>query len=153
MHRYSLVRDLTWIWGTIAVFGLLLLGTPGCATIDRGGSDTTKLAVQYGTVKLIGGDDVSAAEVIAHVESVRTLLDRDEQDALLSLDRLVEEVSGHVNWSRLDPADTLLLMSLIESAATAVADVSLGGLVLDEPQRVKLRTLLDWIEQAAVMAE
>lgn len=153
MHRHSLVRDLFFIWGAFIVGGLLFFGIPGCTTLNHGNSDVTKLAVQYGTLKLINSDSVSADQVASHLEDVRSLLDEDEEDALLSLDNLVAGISGSIDWSRLDAADTLLLMSLIEQVADAVADVSLGGPILDEPQRVRLRTLLDWIEQAAAMAE
>ena len=153
MHRHSLVRDLFSIWGALLVSGLLLFGVPGCTTLNHGNSDATKLAVQYGTLKLISSDNVSAEQVASRIDLVRSLLDEDEEDALLSLDNLVEGISGSIDWPRLDAADTLLLLSLIDQVANAVADVSLGGPVLDESQRVRLRTLLDWIEQAAAMAE
>lgn len=129
---------------TIAIAAALAaaMSLSGCAgMLENAGS--TKLPVQYATLKVIeDSDSITGQDVVERVEELRTLV---EDNATISIDRLVAEVRGPIDFDALAPSDRLLVEALISQIEYAARDIDLVG----EARQVKLLTLLDWVEQAA----
>ena len=125
------------------VLSMFLLS--GCALIqdeDR----RLQLTVQYTTMKVIeNSDDISAQRVVENVRRVRGVLDVQSE---VTVTRLMEEVRGNVRWDRLDAADQLLLSAVLEEVEKEMLD-RVGEGVVEEEDKIVLRTLLDWVEGAA----
>ena len=117
----------------------------GCALIqdeDR----RLQLTVQYTTMKVIeNSSDISAERVVENVQRVRAVLDVQSE---VTVTRLMEEVRGNVRWDRLDAADQLLLSAVLEEVEKEMMD-RVGEGVVEEEDKIVLRTLLDWVEGAA----
>lgn len=127
---------------------LAMLLISGCALLQNEDS-RLQLAVQYTTIKVIEqSSDISSERVIENVERVRGVLDT---SAEVSVERLMSDVRGNVRWDRLDAADRLLLTSVLEEVERELKD-RVGEGVVKEDDKVVLRTLLDWIENAARLA-
>lgn len=135
------------------IIGAILVFTAGCASIGGGGaidtnSPTSELVVKYATLKVLeDSDSITGPEVVAHVERVRGVVSGNTE---LSLAALVQEVRGPIDWGSLSPADQMLLDALISQITYSVGDVPKGALADD--RRVRILTLLDWVEQAATYA-
>lgn len=134
----------------ILVALLLAIALAGCASLQpTGKSETPRLAVQYATLKVIEqAKDVTAAGVVEHVQRVRDVVNGNVE---LPLARLVEEVRGPIDWDALSTSDRLLLDALIAQIEHAILEVEGpgGDGLIGEERRVRLLTLLDWVEQAA----
>lgn len=116
----------------------------GCAALDslQDNPGAAKLPVQYATLKVIESDEVTRADVLSHVERARNVLTATEEVS-------VTDLTATVDLSGLDAADRLLVASLLSQIEYAANDVDVVG----EARRVRLKTLLDWIEQAAGYAD
>lgn len=138
---------------SLLLASILVLFLIGCTTTDIDLSGTkAKLPIQYATLKLIEtSDSISAQDVIDRVQNVREFVGEDQ---VIDVSDLVNEVIQHVDWGSLDAADKLLVQTVIDVAAEQLSDA--GVLVNDAGQPittlVQLMTVLDWVEQAAVMA-
>lgn len=131
---------------------LMALMLAGCSTLGAVSDHladnhaATKVAVQYATLKTIeDSEDITGPAVVAHVERVRGLV---KGNAELALTRLVEEVRGPIDWQALSMSDRLLLDSLIAQIEHALADLP-ERQALNATQRVRVLTLLGWVEQVA----
>lgn len=122
--------------------------TTGCASLSgEDGLDTRQLAVQYATLRVIAdSDSIDKGLVLERIEQARTILDGEQ---LVSISNILDQVVSQSEWDGLDTLDkeylTLLLLQ-VESASVEVDHV------LDERNRVRLLTVLDWIEEAAKRA-
>jgi len=120
----------------------------GCASLSgEDGLDTRQLAVQYATLRVIAdSDSIDKGLVLERIEQARTILDGEQ---LVSISNILDQVVSQSEWDGLDTLDkeypTLLLLQ-VESASVEVDHV------LDERNRVRLLTVLDWIEEAAKRA-
>jgi hypothetical protein len=131
------------MWGVAAIFALAL---SACATFSE--RDTgTRLLIQYSTMKLIEQSDAITSEgVVAHVERVRGMLDTSEEVAVVDLRR---ELLERVNLDALGPADTLLLMALLDEVELSF---QANTDVLSQEDRERVGTILDWVVSAARMS-
>lgn len=127
----------------VATFALVA-ALPGCATVSDA---STKLPVQYATLKLIEqSDQIGPSDVISHVRRVRALT---AQDTELSTADLVTQVLAGIDTDALEVSDRLLLMALVGYVADSLGEVNL----ISSDHKLSLLTLLDWVEQAARLAE
>lgn len=135
-----------------------LLALTGCGTLS-GVSDTlaenqtgAKIAVQYATLKTIEESrSIEATDVQEHVARVR---DKVLTDDSIALSRLRSEVRASIDFNGLTASDRLLLVTLLDVIESSVGEVTAPEVSspLNEEQRVRVLTLLDWVEQAARMA-
>lgn len=138
----------------IACLAMLALSACGSLTaVSDAASEHSagsKIAVQYATLKVIeGSSDVRASDIVAHVERVR---ERVSGEQSLALDRLKEEALAAIDFDALDVSDRLLLISLLDVIEASVSDVAMPSSPLSDEQRVRILTLLDWVESAASLA-
>lgn len=111
----------------------------GCATLEQS-PQTAKLPVQYATMKVIESDDVTRADVMSQVERAREVLSATQEVSITDL-------TGGIDLSGLDAADRLLVSALLSQIEYAANEVD----VIGDERRVRIETLLDWIEDAAAM--
>lgn len=129
---------------TVLVLLLCVLVLTSCNTVERLGDRRAMLPVQYATLKLIEGSDITAEGVAAHVERVRTVI---SDNPSVSLSMLAQDARQAALIAGLDPADQLLLNYLLGLVEVSLEDLNL----LDEAQRLNALTVLDWVEQAALL--
>ena len=135
MHAYQ----------TIALILIALVGLAGCAALLSENEDRGRLAVQYATLKVIDGQQSRADRVQVWVSDAQSYVDASEE---VTIDRLDEEVRERVRWERLDAADQLLIDRILTNSRERL-EAELSGGLLDEPERQRLGTVLEWIEEAA----
>lgn len=121
----------------------------GCAGVTRAVEEsptTARLAVQYATMKVIEqSSHITAADVLDHVERVRSIVTNDKP---ITLAALTNEVREGIRWDRLSPADAMLLDALLmEAEAQLWARIGEG--LLSAEAKATISTLLDWIANSA----
>lgn len=116
----------------IAALGFLLLG---CTT-------TSSLPTQYLTLKLIESEHVTAPAVVERVERVRVLMD-------FKVAISGQELATAIDWDSLAMSDRLLVAALFGDLEV---DFESPAPFSDE-LRAQILQRLDWIEQAARMAQ
>lgn len=116
----------------------------GCATL-KAGDPGPKLAIGYATLKYIGEDVPRAKRVVTAVDRAEALLDRNIAVAVPEIEKAVRE---QIDFSKLDPADRLLLNMLFDSVRVEL-EVRLGTGALNPEQLVKVRLVLGWVRDAA----
>lgn len=124
---------------------IMASGIAACSTLGNGkidSPDTAKLAVQYGTLKLIEqSDSVDGQAVLDRTAKLRAYV---EADSVVDLARLRAEAEGLVNWDSLDASDRLLVLALFDQIETTAERT-------ETPTELEatLLQILDWAEQAA----
>lgn len=125
----------------------LMLVMTGCAAVDVTAAGS-RVPVQFATLKVIeSSDSITAQDVLNHTIRVRQVV---TSDVDLNITALVADAIARVGLEQFDASDRLLLQMLFYNIEQAVADVR-PDMPLDE-QRVRLMTLLNWIDSAARMA-
>lgn len=107
-----------------------------------------QLPYQYATLKLIERDTVTAEAVMDRVERVQALLDNEHELTVIDLDQQVKQIVG---YSALPASDRLLIDALIGDLSHDLG-ISIDSPLTDE-HRERLRQRLEWIAQAAAMAD
>ena len=107
-----------------------------------------QLPLQYGTLKLIERDAVTAEAVIDRTERLQALIDADADLTLVGLQTRAREIVG---YDSLPASDRLLIDALM-------GDVSYDlGVDVESPlsneHRLAITQRLEWIAQAAAMAD
>lgn len=126
---------------------LMLLMT-GCAAVDLQES-SARVPVQYATLKVIeDSDSIAARDVLQHTERVRRVV---VNDAEINVTKLVDNTIELIGIDSFEASDRLLLLILFNNIQQAVIDVR-PDMPLGE-QKIRLLTLLDWIDQAARLAQ
>lgn len=126
---------------------LMLLMT-GCAAVDLQES-SARVPVQYATLKVIeDSDSIAARDVLQHTERVRQVV---VNDAEINVIQLVDNTIDLIDIDSFEASDRLLLLILFNNIQQAVIDVR-PDMPLGE-QKIRLLTLLDWIDQAARLAQ
>lgn len=128
-----------------AVFSLLFLLT---ACVSQSG--TTRLVEQlvvYNAVSgYIGGDAAKAERVEAVTSAVLEQLEGDLAQA--TIQAIAAAVKARIDWSKLDPTNTLTVNALIDEIERALLErVDSGDLPPDTILAV--RTVLQWANEAA----
>lgn len=127
---------------------LIFLVMAGCATLTNQDA-RLELATQYATLKVIAETDVTAEQVRELVQAVRQIIEADTQ---VAVHHLAQQVRQSINWDKLDAADQLLLNAVLMEIELRLIEVVGDGL-LDDQGKVAVGTLLDWIDEAAAIAE
>lgn len=130
---------------TIILAAVLAVGCNTTQDLTEPGT-ATRIAIQYATLKLINqSSDVSKADVLDGVESVRALVD---PEATVEVSRLTEQALQAVDIGGLDPADQLLLREILRLAERRLADQTDSG-IIDPDDWVAVTAILDYVESAA----
>lgn len=117
-----------------AVVGLMLVG---CASLDIGPTEGKRIAVQYGTVKMVRqSGDITSPGVIEWAEKIRAVADQAETVDLTNL-------VSYLPLDSLSPEDQILASALLQSVRYSVEEASPGD------RLATLRTALDWIIEGA----
>ena len=114
----------------------------GCSLLDTVVKDENKLAVQYATLKVIDGDMQKAEQLKGWITEARNYVDN---GAEVTVSYLADEARARIRDKISDPADTLLVMAVLNEAERRIGK-RLGEGPLEQEQRVKLLTVFDWIE-------
>lgn len=127
---------------------LLLAATlvvAGCNSLTE--QDRMRLPTQYATMKVIEqSDDITAEGVLRYTELARTIVARDVQ---INAQDLVQEILEALDAEKLSPSDRFLVVSLVQQI-----EIEAQSLNLIQPDtRLSLLEVIDWIEQAARMAQ
>ena len=113
----------------------------GCAA-------SPQLPLQYATLKLIERDAVTADAVIDRTERLQALIDADAELTLVDLQSRAREIVG---YDSLPPSDRLLIDALMGDVSYDLG-VDVESSLSDE-QRRNIAQRLEWIAQAAAMAD
>lgn len=125
----------------------LALVMTGCAALESVSSGS-RVPVQYATLKVIeDSSTITGRDVLMHTQRVRQLV---SGNAELNLSSLLESTVERINLDSFDASDRLLLMILLNNIEQALSDVHPD--MPPDQQRIRLFTLLDWIDQAARLA-
>lgn len=142
MHR-SLIAV-----GVVALLAFL----PGCAVLQGEGTAGEEFAarssIQLATVKVIDGDQERAERVVAIASQARELV---AGDATAALDEVEQRVRDEIRWDNLSPLEQQVASDLVE-LVRAELQARIGEGALDPEDRVAVRTVLDWIIEAASRA-
>lgn len=122
---------------------------PGCAILQGDGSEGEEFAVrssiQLATVKVIDGDQERAERVVEIASQARELV---AGDSTAALDEVEQRVRDEIQWDTLSPAEQQVASDLVE-LVRAELEARIGEGALDPEDRVAVRTVLDWIIEAA----
>lgn len=137
------------------MFALVLPGLllTGCGRFGDGGEAfaknelVLKLAVTAATDRLLVQHPDWAAPTVEITAAVAEEL---ETEGLVSLDRLRHSVVSRLNWDKLLPSERLLIVTVVDTAAEAIA-VRLEETGLADPTAAKIRVaqVLGWVQIAA----
>lgn len=127
---------------------LTFAGLVGCASFDN--LQSTGLVVQYATLKFVGKAEpgkriIRAQKIIKHASQAKVLFDQDK----LPIEQIEELVRRRIDWTKLDPADTLLLDALIK---TVVIEVNQNTGRTKPGELTTGSAVLDWIIKGAQLA-
>ena len=107
-----------------------------------------QLPLQYATLKLIERDAVTADAVIDRTERLQALIDADAELTLVDLQSRAREIVG---YDTLPASDRLLIDALMGDVSYDLG-VDVESPLSDEHRRA-IQKRLEWIAQAAVMAD
>lgn len=128
----------------LALVGGLLLA--GCSTFTEHKA-VTKLAVQYATIKVIEKNPDKAPRIVEIAQFVRTNAGS-ETAATVAL--LETAVRAQIDWTKLDPADTILVDTLIVTVRDELI-ARLGDGPLAGDQLLVVAEVAGWIQDAALL--
>lgn len=130
---------------TILTLGsaLLMLVLTACTIVDDG-DRLTRVAIQYSTVKVMRHQGLTGDAVLAHTSAVRGAIAH-EPGVTVAL--LLARTRTATRMAELPPEDQILLGELLAMIEEHLVDVDLG----DEAQRLRVLTVLDWVDTAARM--
>ncbi len=107
-----------------------------------------QLPYQYATLKLIERDTVTADSVMDRVERVQALLNSEHELSVIDIEAQIKHIVG---YSALPASDRLLIDALMGDLSH---DLGIGiDTPLTDEHRAHVRQRLEWIAQAAAMAE
>ena len=128
---------------------LFALALSGCSTITGLTSNVdgkAELPVKYAVAKVIAdSDSVTGESVLEVTAKVRGYI---ESDGELLLADLMAEAESHINYAGMEPTDAMLVRALLEQIQYAIAD---DMPELAEERKVRILTLLDWIDETATL--
>lgn len=140
---------------TLALFCALAVPAlfTGCASTgaeDSGIIDRHPLAakavIQIATVRYIDGDTTRAAKVAEYVDYVSYIT----SGQAYTLDAVVGAVKNEIDWTRLKPTETILVLNLIDGVSAYVAQQLDGDTTLiDASALLTVNQALAWIKEAA----
>lgn len=119
----------------------------GCAILEENPS-TAKLTIQVAVLKIIDGDSDRADRVVEIAQKARFHV---SSDSSVTIEAIDGEIRRHIRWDTLGAAEKLLVNAILDEAKQRLQD-EIGAGLLDADQKVKVITVLDWIEQAAGMS-
>lgn len=123
---------------------ILLLATAalsGCASLPENAD--AKLVTQYAAIKICDTAE-RAARCAAIADEVRRYVN-DTPYPTVAL--LMGAIEAEIDWTKLDPADTLLARSLLDRLEQELVS-RLGAEVLPEDLRLATETVSRWIQEA-----
>lgn len=118
----------------------------GCATLTEGNA-SSKLVAQYAVIKVAQNDPAKAARIAEIAAQVKLYISDEESP---TVDALVIAIRSQIEWSKLDPADTLLVNALLERLRTELTEY-LGPDTLPEDLRLAATTVADWVIEASLL--
>jgi len=147
---------------TFALIGLLLLGTltllvVGCCTtppandpvgaaFDRH-EPALRLAVNIAVGQWLTAHPAWAVPAARIAETVAAEL---ETQGLASLASLQQQVSAHIDWDAMPPAEHSLIVSVIDTAAQAITQrLDAAGLTDPNERKIRAAKVLRWIAETA----
>lgn len=122
----------------------LMLMMTACAAIDLQQS-SARVPVQFAVMNAIEqSDNVTARGVLERTAYFRQILESDDS---IDVSILLAEAIVRTGMDKMPPSDRMLLQIVFYNIEQSVADVRTG--VPPDQLRVRLLTLLDWIDYAA----
>lgn len=129
----------------IAMVMMLTMSLSGCATFTD--SDSHRLAIQYGTLKIIERDNgIDRLDVLDAADRLEEIMNT--SSVVVAVD-LRAEVLAAIRTSELSVADRFLVLEVINGVEeTLFKQIELDG-GLTESTTVKVQQLISYIRQAA----
>lgn len=129
-----------------ALFALALAGCSTVSNLTSGVGTEAKLPVQYAVAKVIAdSDSVDGDGVLEVTAKVRGYV---ESDGELILDNLMAQAEAEIDFASMEPTDAMLVKALLSQIEYAIAEEMP---TLPEERKVRILTLLDWIDEAAAL--
>ena len=123
---------------------LVLVFLVGCSILDKHQA-SAKLAVQYATMKYIDGDADKRDRTLKVTANARELAATGA-----TLDAIHLAIRDSIDWNKLDDADKLLAVNLLNMVRDELK-ARFGDGVLDPDQVLAVNAVLDWIDEAATL--
>lgn len=132
------------------VTAVVLVATTGCASLSNG-SATAKTAIQIAVFKLIDKDRERAQDVYDTVSKTVSLIDGEK---LTTLDAVESGIRAEIDPSDYTPSEKLVISRSIDAVRAEIETrINADGVgSLDPDQVVAIKSVLNWVRQAAVMA-
>lgn len=129
-----------------ALFALALAGCSNVSNLTSNIGSEAELPVKYAVAKVIGeSDSVTGQGVLDVTAKVRGYV---ESDGELILDDLMAQAEGEIDFASMEPTDAVLVKALLAQIQYAIAE---DMPTLPEERKVRILTLLDWIDGAAAL--
>lgn len=125
----------------IIASALSLFLLAGCASIQEN-EGSTRLAVQYTTLKMVEEDRLTKEGIQETVDHVRTLIESDGEVDTVSLR---SAVLSYVDVQSMEPSKQLLIISLLDRIEAQIEERSIEGEKIES-----VSVLLDWIDETLV---
>lgn len=129
-----------------AVMALAFAGCAAVSNVTSGIGAEAELPVKYAVAKVIGeSDSVTGQGVMDVTAKVRGYV---ESDGELVLDDLMAQAAVEIDFASMEPADAMLVQALLSQIEHTI---SVDMPTLPEDRKVRILTLLDWIDEAAAL--
>jgi len=127
----------------VAVIAMMV----GCATIDTQ-SMAQRMATQYSVLKYIDESPQKAERVVSRVDNIIAIVEKGDG---ITFAVVIDRVNSNINWNNLDTADTLLVKTLLLELQNDLGG-RIGQGVLNQEDKANILAVLNWIRNAALMA-
>lgn len=125
----------------IMVMICALMVFTGCA-LNLDDSLAAKIAVQYAAVKVVNdSDSITSSDVTEAVKAIRAAVNI---DGVVSGHKILSETKRLINFDKLPLQDQFLVSALFSQVELNLSQST------SEDFRIKLNTVLDWIELSVV---
>lgn len=123
---------------------MLLAAVSGCAITEN--TESAELVVKYSTLKVC--DTPERASRCRQIASDVSKYANDTEYLTVAL--LMAAVADEVDWSSLDPADTILIQALLDRLQSELVE-RLGEGALPEDVRLATTTVAQWVTEASLL--
>lgn len=138
----------------IAAAFMAVFFVAGCAVLEWGAqhADTARLAVKAGTLRAIEAAPVDerSERAQAIVRIAETATGHVQSDAETTIAAVESRVREEIDWKSLEVSEQLLVDALVTAIRERLEE-RVGDGLLSEEDRLRIRSVLDWVIEAAAL--
>jgi len=141
----------------VALTAFIGLTMPGCTTIgDNPGAVidnnpiASKVVFQIATVRYIDGDLDKQSRVIEYLDYIEYVTGG--ESTAYTVEHVSQSLKNEIDWSKITPAETILVLNLIDGVSAYVAyQIEDRADIIDAQALVTVRQVTSWIREAALL--